>query len=485
MAALSEPCAQSAAPHAGLRIDALTLFGILFAAHLLFGTIYEAGELEFWRGVPIDFHLIERATLALAAFAFLLRPNSLPLLITMVLARLIDYLANVPVASNNATISAFTTLALLSAAGYIVLKDHRLTRERTLRAFAPMARDLLIVMYFYGVFHKINSDFLNPAVSCAVAVYRPLASPFALADWKFGQYGAIYATFIIETLAIICLLSRRWKYYGLALGMPFHIVIGLSGYAFYMDFSTLCLSLYALFLPESYFDRLNAALERGLRRLDGLISRRVIRLILLALPAALVIESLLIRRLLGSVPFMPQHAMPAFVLISVPYYLSVLLFCPLRPAESAWMPSFGYLSPGFALLSLLFLLNGMSPYIGFKTESSVAMFSNLRTEGGHTNHLLVPRLPYLFHYQSDIVAIDSSSSPDLRRYAGPQYRLVKYELDRVLANDPHAQVRFERSGTVADHVDQRDNSFLSTNWLFRQLLIFKPIDLTEPHPCTH
>ena len=32
-----------------------------------------------------------------------------------------------------------------------------------------VARYLLAIMYFYGIFHKINTDFLNPQVSCAVA----------------------------------------------------------------------------------------------------------------------------------------------------------------------------------------------------------------------------------------------------------------------------------------------------------------------------
>ncbi len=43
-----------------------------------------------------------------------------------------------------------------------------------------VARALLAIMYFYGIFHKINTDFLDPRVSCAVALYMPLADGFGL-----------------------------------------------------------------------------------------------------------------------------------------------------------------------------------------------------------------------------------------------------------------------------------------------------------------
>jgi hypothetical protein len=456
-----------------LRLDALSLFAILFASHLLFEAISAPGELSFRHSALVPF--TARIMLIGIALASLARPRSLAVLIGMMAARLIVYAIHAPVASNNATISAFAAVALVGSSLYLAIVDRKLERERLYRTFAPMARDLLLIMYSYGIFHKINSDFLNPNVSCAVAIYKPVVHAFGLQDWLFGQYGAIYSTFVVETLAIFCLLSRRWKFYGLAIGIPFHLIIGFSGYRFYMEFSMICLSLYTLFLPSEYFVRVNQAL----RRLPT-----AARTALLALPATLFALTLAGGQIAISRHFWPYHAMPVFALVGGTFYLSVLYFCP-RSWAAEDTPAFRFTSPIFAVLSLLFLVNGISPYIGFKTESSITMFSNLRTEGGRTNHLLFSSLPYLFSYQQNLVTIRSSNAAALQDYIGPNRQMVEYELHRILANAPDTKVQFSKDGQSFDHVDPADNQYLATNWLLRQLLIFKPVDWTEPKPCTH
>jgi len=456
---------------AQLRLDTLSLFTIVYAAHLLFDALAFPAELEFWRyRFPTSISLIGMVALALGALAW---PRSIGLMLGMMAARLLFYVLHAPVDSNNVTISSFAAFAVAASACYLAIRDRKVDRVVLTQTIAPLMRDLLLIMYFYGVLHKINSDFLNPTVSCAVALYKPLMSPFGLQNWTFGQFGAIYSTFIVECVAIVLLLSRRWKFWGLAIGIPFHLIIGFSGYAFYMDFSLLCLSLYVPFLPQEYFVRVNEAL----RKLPG-----TTRVILMCLPAPLFAATLIAGRVLSPSHPWAVHAMPLFGLIAGIVYLSILIYCPIGTAR---VSRFRYLSPAFALLSTLFLLNGFSPYIGFKTESSVAMFSNLRTEDRRTNHLLITRLPYLFSYQDHLVTILSSSAPELQPYIGPNRQIVEYDLHRLLARNPGMNVRFAKDGVIFDHVDATDNQYLATNWLFRQLLIFKPVDWTQPKPCTH
>jgi hypothetical protein len=468
-----EPSARPRVGSSALRLDPLSLFAILFASHLLFEAIANPGELAFRHTDLATF--AGRIMLTGFALATLARPRSLTLLIGMMLTRLVVYAVHAPVASNNVTISTFASVALIGTALYLAIVDRKLQRERLCRAFAPLARSLLLIMYFYGIFHKINADFLNPGVSCAVAIYKPLMQPFGLQDWLFGQYGAIYATFVVESLALLALLSHRWKFYGFAIGIPFHLIIGLSGYAFYMDFSLLCLSLYALFLPAEYFVRASQTLSR---------SRAASRAVLLALPTVLLVLTLSAGQIAIVNHFWPYHAMPVFALIGGLFYFSVLYFCPITAATEA-APAFRIARPVFALFSLLFLINGTSPYIGFKTESSIAMFSNLRTEGGRTNHLLFSSLPYLFSYQDNLVTIHSSDAAGLQQYIGPNRQLVEYELHRFLAEAPDTKVLFSKNGQTFDHVDPADNQYLATSWLLRKLVIFKPVDSSEPKPCTH
>jgi hypothetical protein len=57
---------------------------------------------------------------------------------------------------------------------------------------------------------------------------------------------------------------------------------------------------------------------------------------------------------------------------------------------------------------MLAFLNGTTPYLGFKTIVSYSMFSNLRTEGGQSNHLLIPSEQFfLFSYQNDLAFVRS------------------------------------------------------------------------------
>jgi len=57
----------------------------------------------------------------------------------------------------------------------------------------------------------------------------------------------------------------------------------------------------------------------------------------------------------------------------------------------------------YAFPAVLFV--SAAPYLGLKTESPIAMFSNLHTEGGISNHLLFSQPPYLFDYQSKVVKV--------------------------------------------------------------------------------
>lgn len=61
---------------------------------------------------------------------------------------------------------------------------------------------------------------------------------------------------------------------------------------------------------------------------------------------------------------------------------------------------------------LLVVLNAASPYLGLKTMYSIAMYTNLRTEPGLWNHLLVPESFRVFDLQDGLVQLVSSDDPE-------------------------------------------------------------------------
>ena len=70
------------------------------------------------------------------------------------------------------------------------------------------------------------------------------------------------------------------------------------------------------------------------------------------------------------------------------------------PVFDRKMPMFLYIFP------VILLLFGMSSYVGLRTAGNFSMFSNLRTEGNGSNHLLLRNNPIkIWAYQEDVVRI--------------------------------------------------------------------------------
>lgn len=389
----------------------------------------------------------------------------------------VTYILNSPVASNNQTTSFAFSLVVLGALFYL-----RPTgpdgREAFFHRIASAGRLILPAMYFFGIYHKINIDFLDPAVSCAVVLYKALTTGVGLGDWGFGHYGAIYATFIIEGIAMVALFIPRLKTIGILIGVPFHIIIGFTGYAYYKDFSTIVLVLYALFVPKEVFTNAHDALARwtGSRDTALKIGRGALVLFVLAYVAAM-------GALFAPDRLIPEDRafMPFFAVYALGFYAFLILFMPRDGGRKQ-----GYRAGWLVLIPLLYFANGWSPYLGLKTESSVAMFSNLHTEGGETNHLFHGVLPFGASYQSALVTPIASNSPQFdARYIAPGYDLVRYELDRMLALTPGLEVTVATAAGPVSTASGWTNTYLSHGIAARKFLTFKPVDWTRPKVCSH
>ena len=113
---------------------------------------------------------------------------------------------------------------------------------------------------------------------------------------------------------------------------------------------------------------------------------------------------------------------------SCEHVLSLLWLCLLCPAS--WIPAGTSTPPGLLALPplplpfaacgtallLLTLLNGLGPYLGYKTAATWAMFSNLHVEGGWTNHRLVPASWQLCGMAADLVTVVDSDVELIRDY---------------------------------------------------------------------
>lgn len=476
--------------HASARTtaDGLIAFSPVWAAAAIFSLAGDRSMLVFRDGL-----LLGLMTWAAIAVALLLiwRPRWTPLLFLLAGVMLTRYGIAMPVAGNNKMIAAFMNASILVICAHAVIRyssadDMRANIYENMRV---VARALLAIMYFYGIFHKINSDFLDPRVSCAVALYMPLADGFGLQDSLTGKYLAIWSTFIVEAIAIVSLYWKRWFAVGLLLALMFHFVIPISVYSWYMDFSSLVFALYILSVPREVSERFYdscARLFRVLRDRFGMVGQ--------ALPFGFVIGGAVIvvavlSLLSRQAHIAPSHAYQSiWVLMWVSYGgIAMVLLAEAALSHLPWRGTPGPRRPLwlYTLPAVLFVVC-LAPYVGLRTEASIAMFSNLHTEAGQSNHLLIPEPPYLFSYQKDVAMIKASSDPDLQRYADRNLGLVMFDLKERLRNKPGHWVTYELNGVRYEKATAASSgAFNHASFWERKLLIFKHVDFARPKVCTH
>lgn len=426
-----------------------------------------------------------------ASALVLINPRRTRLLLIVTGLMLTQYVLRMPVSSNNQTIALYMNAAVfiaVSAEAWRV-RGGKLDRDVPFEQLRVVARALLATMYVYGIFHKINTGFLDPEFSCATALYQPLARPFGLAHNLVGQYLAIASTFVVEAIAIVCLYWRRFFWVGLLVSLPFHYVIPISGYSWYMDFSSLVFALYMLAVPREVATGLYSTGVWLVRRLPNMragVSAVIALALVWGLAGATVIAI--------ATFFYPGRALgllwhSAWLMVwtlfgglSMIFIIrAALLEHPYKvPAQSKRQSWWVY-----ALPAVLFA-SAFSPYIGLKTESSIAMFSNLHTEGGVSNHLLFPEPPYLFDYQSKVArVIDSSSKNITEQFAKPNIGLVEHDIAIRVINNPGLWITYEMDGKRYERVTGETFTGYRPSWFEQKVLDFKPVDWARPKVCTH
>ena len=468
--------------------DGLIAFSPVWAAAAIFSLAGDRTMLLFRDGPVLG--LISWAAIAIALL-LIWRPRWTPLLVLLAAVMFTRYAIAMPVAGNNKMITAFMNAGILLICAHAFLRHGNAAqmRENIYENMRVVARALLAIMYFYGIFHKINTDFLDPRVSCAVALYMPLADGFGLQNSLTGKYLAIWSTFIVEAIAIVSLYWKRWFAVGLLLALMFHFVIPISVYSWYMDFSSLVLALYILSVPREVSERFYetcARLFRLLRERFGMLGQ--------ALPFGIVIGGAVLLVGVLSVfssqtSIAPSHAYQSvWVLIWVAYGgLAMLLLADAAINHLPWRGTVGPRRPLwlYAVPATLFILC-TAPYLGLRTEASIAMFSNLHTEAGVSNHLLITEPLALFPYQSEVAMIKASSDPDLQRFADRNQGLVMFSLKERLKKKPEAWVTYELNGVRYEQATARSlGAFTHASFWERKLLIFKHVDFARPKVCTH
>ena len=141
--------------------DPLTIFSVVFALYSLFHMHYDQSNV-----------LAVRMPILMCASLVLFRPAVPLYLAALAAAMLFEHWMGMPTGSNH-TIMSFIFCAMIFCTVVMQAIQKRGwpdDAEEIYKIIAPAGRVLLITMYFFGVFHKLNTDFLDPDSSCASAL---------------------------------------------------------------------------------------------------------------------------------------------------------------------------------------------------------------------------------------------------------------------------------------------------------------------------
>lgn len=446
------------------------LFGVFAAVWALY-TVFHVSYLVYYGLVTTaPWPALPWIMLALA-LGVLFNPGSVRLFAALAVVQLAEMWLQMPMISNHAILQFFVSLAI-AGAGITVLWQRRGAAD-FYRLFAPAGRWLLLIMYMFGIFHKINTDFLNVDASCAVALWREYPFPDFIGENRLFHIMAIYATFVIEGFVMLALLFRRTRHAGVVAGCGFHLFLGICTFAYYGPFSLLSFALHMLFLPPEFVQRV-----RDSRVCAFYQAHRTLCAALFGVLGAL----LFFAAWQGIVAL----AAGVFLICALPLWGLVILYGrdDYTQAEPRYPLAAG---PWAALVAALFFLNNMMPYAGLKTHQSINMFANLHLEGGRSNHLIFRNPPSLFGYLDDVVMVKAIGLTDGTQEQEAHYAALYFNVLDRLERQRNMWVTFERNGVVVERADynalKEDIAAILPSRTVRKWMHFSRVALERPRRC--
>lgn len=427
---------------------------------------------------------------AIGGLCLVLRPSTAVFCVFCV-AQLVEVAIRLPWVANHWLFFAWVNLVLLVGIIQLGRGDAKGWTWPSLDAVFDRVRGVLglglALLYVMAVFHKFNADYWNLDQSCAMALWQSvpqlpsLEGPDDLGWRRFIIAGSLALELLIPAL----LLVKRTRWIGVVLGVSFHVLLGFVPYETYYNFSFLLVALYILILPSYAYQTLQARWEAACRWVwqRGPRWTVVIRLIF---------TLLLIWIVWDSQDFSKQ---PEWIYRGVRIFQVVGPLLALAIVASLWRPksrravrswTAGFAWPHWALLFLL-AVNVTGPYIGWKSELSFSMYSNLRVKNGQSNHWLLPSPPDLWGWQSDWVEIRSVSAMRLRGIQRKQQDMTWLEFRDYLARDCGQGARYTRNQKRYRKREGDRSPPFSTPlpWWTRKLIRFRPVDRGAVQSCVH
>ena len=382
----------------------------------------------------------------------------------------------------------FVNLTMGMSAIRLWLRGEAIEANRLYRSFAPAARVIFLICYGYAAFAKLNTHFLDPEGSCATVLAE---IQFVVSPWlKHVSVPAIAGWFaaIVECSVPLLLIAKRTRRFGILIAILFHTFLVISPAIAVFDFTITVYTMMYLFAGDDLGDRLNELSDRFHHQAPAIWNFVTQARFLVAGLGLLMVGrtamglAMFGNAQLGNLSWLLNMLFAATV-IGVAFTILFREASAERHPEAAMWPQLRW----HALVIALAFLNGASPYLGLKTQGSFTMFSNLQTEAGYWNHLLVPRWVRIFDsYQDDLVQVASVGDQRLQTdFVNRDCFVPRFEIRRAAMKNPAMAITVVRNQEEIQLDPVTVDSQLSEplGWLDRKILIFRPVSMDGSPYC--
>jgi hypothetical protein len=372
-----------------------------------------------------------------------------------------------PEVANHVNLIIFTNIALILGISYSYTKYAQIESDDDFYTLIrPILSLMIICTFLVAGFHKFNYDFISPQVSCirvfAGTIWQTLTSDFLdlgiqtiailglilaaaastlwferrrlalpAIDWvavatpvvatlvaggvllllvdTSSIASSMDAAVFIIAIVVLCwqivegllLLIPRYQWVALVLSLAVHVQLAMIRL---VDFQAIALALLMTFIPPEVW---RSWMRQAQIRIGRVSLHRAQAYFLINMFGGLL---MLLHNHVADV--IPRQ----YVVVGILFNLGVLIMLwpilkDLLSKERTWrwegIPVFRSLTfRPLYLLPVALLLFGLTSHFGLRTAGNFSMFSNLRTEGPSSNHILLPGNPLKFAgYQEDVVRV--------------------------------------------------------------------------------
>ncbi|GLQ51890.1 hypothetical protein ACFFJT_18290 [Dyella flava] len=241
---------------------------------------------------------------------------------------------------------------------------------------------LVLILYFFAFFHKLNREYFVMKKSCATAFVDFFCMDRGISRQglvRFYRYFGVYGTVCIEVMIPILLCFEKTRLAGLVMGICFHFILALMGIVNFSMF--MYTGLFAFLSPVEFDSALQSPSGTG-----------AAWLVCACLMSLLTVWRWTPRKAAANCDYV--YRKPAWIIQSgfallTGCFLYAAMLAMKAPLSSLFWHGLDHHQHTILwLFFAVFFLNGLGPYLGYKTEFSFAMFSNLRLEPW--GHLLIP-----------------------------------------------------------------------------------------------